>query len=269
MSRKTNAKHEPDSDVVMGLWDHIEDLRGSVLKSLGALCAGTAVGFALASPAYEVLSRPLKHLGREIVELVFTSPLDAFMARLKVALAVGFVLALPLILTFTWKFIAPGLRKNEKQIVFLAVAIGTVLFCAGATFGYFMLSIGLEALIKMGLSGSGARHLWTLDAYLGFCLRFMLAFGVVFELPIVIVVLSRLGVVTTADLRRHRRYAILGAFIVGGILTPPDALTQTMLAVPLLVMYELSIQVSAAMDRRKNRENPEGEATVLENQTEK
>jgi sec-independent protein translocase protein TatC len=122
----------------MSLWDHIDALRGGLLKSLVALCAGTGVGFALASPAYEVLARPLKHLGRDIVELVFTSPLDAFMARLKVALAVGFVLALPLILTFTWKFIAPGLRQNEKQVVVLAVAIGTVLFCAGATFGYFM-----------------------------------------------------------------------------------------------------------------------------------
>ncbi len=235
----------------MSLWDHIEDMRWMILKSMAALLVAAGIGMALASPVYEALAVPLRSVAGESVELVFTSPMDAFLVRIKLALAVGFVLALPFVLAFVWTFVAPGLETREKRVIFVAVAAGSVLFCGGAAFGYMLLATGLSALVRIGVSGTGARHLWTLTAYLSFCLRFMMAFGAVFELPVILLVLSRLGVVTTAGLRGFRRHALVGAFVIGAVLTPPDALTQIMVAVPLVVMYELSIWVSAAMDRRR------------------
>jgi sec-independent protein translocase protein TatC len=249
---------EPAQEKTMSLWDHLEELRWAILKCFGALLAGTALCFAAASPIYELLAIPLRSLdGAQAVELVFSSPSDAIMIRLKLAIFGGVVLALPAILAFVWTFVAPGLKMKEKRLVHVAVAAGTLFFCAGAAVGYAMLSFGLATLVRFGIGGTGARHLWTLRAYLDFCLHFMAAFGAVFELPIVLTLLSRLGVVTTAGLRRARPYAIVGAFVVGGILTPPDPYTQTMLAMPLLVMYEASVWASAAMDRRKIREAEE------------
>ncbi|MCF7854316.1 MAG: twin-arginine translocase subunit TatC [Candidatus Pacebacteria bacterium] len=232
----------------MSFWDHLEEFRWMVLRCIAVLLVATGAGFAFTSATYGLLRRPLMALDNQ-VELVFSGPLDAFLIRLKLAVLTGVVLAVPFILAFIWRFVAPGLRAREKTVIWGAVAMGTVFFGVGALFGYYLLFFGLPALVRLGISGPGVRHLWSLKSYMDFCFRFILAFGVVFEFPVVTVALARLGLLEAATLRRIRPYAVIGIFVLAAFITPPDPVTQVMLGLPLLVLYEASIVVTGFMER--------------------
>jgi sec-independent protein translocase protein TatC len=222
----------------MTFWDHLEELRWALIKCIVVLVVATGLGLVFTNSVSEVLQRPLQAIS-PAVELIFSAPLDAFVSRVKLGVLAGIVLSIPFILYFAWDFIAPGLHEHERRVAWIAIIAGSMMFLLGVLFGYRLLFFGLPAVVNMGLHD--ARHLWSLRSYLEFCFRFLLAFGVIFELPVVLVALGRLGLVRAATLSRIRAYAVIAIFLLAAIITPPDPLTQLMLGLPLLLLYEASI----------------------------
>jgi len=175
--------------------------------------------------------------------LVFIAPTEAFFVNLKVAFYAGLFLSVPLLLFQVWKFVAPGLYEHERRYSFPFLIISTILFLLGAIFAYVViLPIALHFLISQG------GELWqpniTLSNYLSFCMRLILAAGLVFEFPVLMYFLAKVGVVTPEFLVKNRKYAVLVAFVIAAILTPPDVFSQVMLAVPLCLLFEVSIFVA-------------------------
>ena len=245
----------PDTDdKAMPFWDHLEEFRWVLIKALGVLIITTGISLGFTHLAYGFLQRPLVRIADQ-VEIIFAAPLDAFVVKLKLAALCGFVIALPLILIFFWSFLAPGLTKSEKRAAWTAVAAGTAFFCIGSTFGYHLLPVALRFLISFG--PPNVHQLWPLKIYLEFCLRLLLAFGLVFELPVVLTALIRFGVVEVETLVRYRAHAVVVAFITAAILTPPDFISQIALGVPIVALYELSILGGRWQQRRMRRRTGE------------
>ncbi len=219
-------------------WEHLEELRWVLFRCLAVLGLTTTIGFGYASRIAGVLRRPLNAV-EPAVELVFSAPLDALVSRLHVALLVGLLLGAPWMVYWIWLFVAPGLTSRERHVVRWALWVGSVFFGLGLVFAYHVLSMGLSAMVRFGLGGT--RHLWSMHSYLVFCVRFLLAFGVVFELPVVLVALGRMGLLQAESLRVARPYVVVGLFVLAAVLTPPDPITQVLLALPLLLLYELAI----------------------------
>jgi sec-independent protein translocase protein TatC len=181
--------------------------------------------------------------------LIFTSPVEAVLLSFKIALGAGFVIAAPIVFYQIWKFIAPGLYLKEKKIVMPTVFASTVAFLSGILFCYFLLPF----LFKVLTSYAGQRldPFFKIDEYFSFLLKLSIAFGLVFELPVVSFVLARTGVLKSDFLIRHARIAIVIIFIIAAILTPPDIFSQMALAVPLLVLYGISILVARFAGRKQ------------------
>lgn len=184
-------------------------------------------------------------------KLVVLSPLDPFFAYLKIAMVVGLFLACPVWLYQAWRFVAPGLYENERAFVLPTIASGSILFVSGGAFAYFlMFPMMFDVLVNQMMPATLASA-FTVDNYLGLLLRLTVAFGVVFELPLALALLSMVGIVTPDGLKRFRRYAIVLAFVVGAFLTPADPLSQFMMAVPLILFYELGIFAATLLARRR------------------
>ena len=219
----------------LSLTGHLEELRYRLLLAIITV----AVCFAALYPFSETLLM-LAHLPIQDEQLYMLSPAEAFVVHLKLAIFGAIVLAVPMLLYQLWAFVAPGLYPNEKQYALPFVLIATGFFMLGGLFAFFvMLPFALKFLI--GFGGSLIQPMISVTNYVSFVTMTMLVFGVVFELPVILVFLAKMGIVTPAHLHSFRRYAIVGAFIIGAILTPPDVVSQVMLAGPLLVLYEVSI----------------------------
>ncbi|MFO7821417.1 MAG: twin-arginine translocase subunit TatC [Lentisphaeria bacterium] len=238
-------------EIQMSFWDHLEELRWVIFKCLLVLVVTTLTCLAFTNPLWELMIYPLESLEVEVT-IIEGGPVTAFVSRLKLSLLAGFVVGIPFILYFIWGFIAPGLRQHETRIAWVAIAAGTVFFVVGACFGYFLMFFGLAALERMGLAA--AEPVWMLKDYMSFCFRFILAFGVVFEMPVVLVALARLGLVKADSLAKFRPYAVVAVFVLAAFLTPPDPFTQIMLGLPLLVLYELSIIMARLVEPKDAKE---------------
>jgi len=248
------------------LTEHLSELRQRLIKSLIAVLIGFGLSFNFSERLFRLLTLPLRSdlhfktvspyiefLPKDspIQKLVFLAPAEAFWMNIKVAMVAGIVLALPVALYQLWKFIAPGLMPSEKKYVGPFVVAGTLLFLIGAVFCFtvilpfamgFLLTYKTASLTPMISVGS----------YVDFCLKFLISFGAIFELPIVILFLTRAGVVTPKALAKNRKYAVLVAFILAAILTPtPDAFNQTLMAVPIILLYETGIIISKIFMRKK------------------
>ncbi|MBN1355641.1 twin-arginine translocase subunit TatC [bacterium] len=236
----------------MTILEHLTELRACLIKSLAAVGIGAVICFAFAEHIFDFLSEPLiRILPQANREMVFTSLPEVFFVYIKVALFAGILLASPVIFHQIWKFVAPALYSHEKRYVIPFVLISTVFFLLGAAFSYYQIfPYGFKFFI--GFSDENIRPMITLKDYLKFSTRLLLAFGLVFEMPIVISFLAKLGLVTPAFLRKNRKYALLIIVIIAAILTPPDIVTQLMMAGPMYVLYELSI-LSAMIFGRKSR----------------
>lgn len=234
-----------DEQGKMSFLEHLAELRTRIVWSL--IPAGIGLGIALyfTSNVMRFLSRHLK------TELVFTTPTEAFWTYMKVAMILGLFIAMPVILWNVWAFVAPGLHKHERKYAAPFVVIGSLLFVGGGAFALFVIiPFAISFLVSFGQE-QGLRPMITISSYIDFILKFTLAFGVVFELPVVITLLSMLGVVTPQFLSKNRKYAILINFIIAAILTPtPDAVNQTLMAGPLIILYEVGI-ICARMFGRK------------------
>jgi sec-independent protein translocase protein TatC len=241
----------------MPLLDHLEELRWHIIWSLVALVTGVgaALGVLLKLDVIGWLERPIMPFlgGRR---LVFTHPGDPFQLVLQASLGLGILLALPVILYQLWAFVAPALYRHERRIMLGVVAGAVLLFIGGVSLGWFVvLPLALPWLLSFG--APALEPMITAGEYFSFASSLVLAFGVAFELPVVLLGLAALGIVTPRFLCRYRRHAVVGAVIIGAFLTPGDLVWTTVaMAVPLYLLYELSIALSYLVVRRRTGIDP-------------
>ncbi len=248
-------------------WAHIEELRKRLIMSIIFVAVGATAGFYFAEDLLYFIEFPLRsrlHLSihapyvylitvSKPMKLVFITPIEAIWTYLKLGLIAGLVITLPLVLYELWLFIKPGLYPEERMHVRLFVISGGIFFLIGGAFSFFIiLPFAIHFLLSVG-AGTLVPML-SVGEYVDFCLQFMLSFGFVFELPFVILILVSIGVVTPKGLAEKRRYAIVGAFILGAILSPsPDIFNQTLVAVPLILLYEIGIFLSRMFIKRRQK----------------
>jgi sec-independent protein translocase protein TatC len=234
-------------DDKMPFLEHLGELRTRIMRSLFCLLAGTLIALPFSERIVDFLARPVTKLG---YKLVFTAPAEAFWVQMKVGLIVGLFLASPGILWQVWAFIAPGLHEHEKKYAAPFVIIGSLMFILGGAFSLFVVTPNAIAFL-LSYARETLQPMITLENHIDFLLKFTLAFGAVFEVPLAITLLSRMGIVNARMLARNRKYAILGAFIAGAILTPtPDAFNQTLMAGPIIILYEVGIICARLFGRK-------------------
>jgi sec-independent protein translocase protein TatC len=222
---------------------HLIELRTRLLRSIVAVVVVLVCLFPWAKDIYAALAAPLLKALPQGSTMIATDVTGTFLVPLKVTLMAAFLIALPYVLYQVWAFVAPGLYQHEKRLALPVIFSSVVFFALGMAFAYFFvfpIAFGFFA----GYTPAGVQMMTDIDKYLSFVLTMFLAFGITFEVPVVVVVLVRLGVVSLDKLRSIRGYVVVGAFVVGAIFTPPDVLSQVMLAVPLWLLYELGLVVA-------------------------
>lgn len=222
---------------------HLVELRTRLLHCIVALLLVFLCLFPWAADLYALLAQPLLAKLPKGGQMIATDVTTPFFVPLKVALMASFLIALPYILYQIWRFVAPGLYAHEKRLVWPLIAASNVLFYCGMAFAYFAVFPIVFGFVTAS-APEGVAVMTDIDKYLSFVLTMFVAFGVTFQVPVAVVVLVRMGMVTTAKLREIRPYVIVGAFIVGAIFTPPDVISQFMLALPLWLLYEAGIVVA-------------------------
>lgn len=219
--------------ISQSIFSHLHELRGRAIKSLAAFAIATAIVWNFLDPVIRYLVRPI---GR----IVFTSPEEAFGARMTLAMTGGFLCSLPVILYHFWHFIALGLTDKEKGYVRIFGPLSLFFFLAGSAFGYFvMLPFSLNFLLSF--SSTWMVPMITVDKYISFVGTIIIGSGATFELPLILAFLARIGIATPEFLRQKRRYAYVFILIAAAVLTPPDIVSQIILTIPLVVLYELGI----------------------------
>lgn len=220
----------------MPMTGHLAELRTRLIRMVAVLILFFGAAFYFSDTLLAWFKRPLN------APLVFLSPAEAFWADLKVSMFVGFLAAFPMILYEIWKFVSPGLLPRERRYIFPFIFFSTFFFFAGLAFCYFVaLPFALHFLIDYGRQ-SGLTPQISISMYVDFNLKFLLGFGLIFELPLVMTLLAKMGLITTELLTRNRKYAVFLAFLIAAILTPtPDVFNQCVMAVPLMLLYELGI----------------------------
>jgi len=234
----------------MSFLDHLEELRWRLLKSIVSIVVFMLAAFFISDYVLEFLLLPMQDINAQISMQVLKVQ-TIFVIKLEIALILGIILSLPVILYQLWAFIAPGLLPKEKKYIWPIIFFAMLSFLVGASFAYFII-IPYALELFLGLAPSTVSNDIAIDFYMGFILRLILVFGIVFELPILSVVLAKLGLIPPQFLRKYRRHAIVTLFIVGAILTPPDPTTQVFLAIPLVILYEVTIWMAAVFGKKRN-----------------
>lgn len=245
------------------LMEHLIELRRRLIWSMLALGLAFGVCFYFANDIFAFLAQPLVDaFGPGEGTLIYTKLYEAFFVELRVALFAAFFLAFPIIANQIWAFVAPGLYANEKK-AFLPFLVATpVLFTMGGALAYYVvMPTAFRFLLQFqgNIGGIEQQALPSMDEYLSFVMHFIMAFGLAFLLPVLLLLLERAGIVTRLQLKGGRRYAILIAFVVAAVATPPDVLSQFMLAIPLILLYELSLVAIWFTEKRRAREREVGE----------
>lgn len=237
----------------MTFLEHLEELRVRLIRSLAALVAGFVVSWSFHEEIFHFLTEPLRK-AYPGVRFITTGPSEALVLYMKMAFFVGIFLAAPYLLYQVWAFVAPGLYAHEKTYAIPFIVMGSLFFLGGAAFGHYVLfPTTFSFLIQF--AGQDMQFLPKVDEYYSFYSWFLLGLGVVFQLPVIIFVLARIGLVTPGFLIRHFKYAVLVSFILAAVITPtPDIMAQTMLAVPMLALYVLGVGVAWAFGRPRRTE---------------
>lgn len=229
---------------------HLEELRKRLITCFIAVGVGFAICYGFKEKLFQILVQPLLRVMKTGETLIFTGLPEAFFTYLKVALLSGLMLAAPIIIYQFWMFVAPGLYNREKRLMLPIVFLSSFFFVGGALFGYFIVfPWGFKFFL--GFADEHIRALPSMKEYLGFSAKLLLAFGLVFELPLVITFLAKLGLVSVDFLKKNRKYALLLFFVGAAILTPPDVVTQIMMALPLMLLYEISILGARIFGKQK------------------
>lgn len=238
----------------MPFLDHLEELRWRILWSLLALalCAGVSFWIVLRFDVIGILMRPVLPF-LENDKLHFLGVTDPFFITLKLALALAIVLALPIVIYQLWAFLSPALMPRERRAIIPAFYLGTLLFTAGACLAYF-LALPFTIRFMLGFQTQALQPILTAPEYFSFVTKLLLAFGFIFELPVVTMVLAALGIVTSGWLRSKRRYAFVAMVVAASMITPGDAITATLFMIgPLMLLYELSIGLARLVERGRER----------------
>ncbi|MBI9083227.1 MAG: twin-arginine translocase subunit TatC [Desulfobacterales bacterium] len=246
-----------DTEEKLPFTDHLEELRNRLIVCFIAVGVGFVLAYGFKEQLFTILTRPLIEAMNPGDKLVFTGLPEAFFTYLKVAFLTGLLLAAPVLIYEFWMFIAPGLYRRERLLMAPIVILSSFFFLAGALFGYFVVfPFGFRFFL--GFASESIRALPSMKEYLSFASKLLLAFGLAFELPIVITFMAKIGLVTVPFLKKNRKYALLVFFIFAAIITPPDVVTQIMMALPMMLLYEISI-IGAKIFGRKPAEDPTSE----------
>jgi sec-independent protein translocase protein TatC len=227
---------QTNEPATMSLVDHLQELRNRLIKAALAVAVGASASYLYAAEMVSLLTAPAG-------KLYYMNPAEAFFAYIKVSVVAGFLLALPVVLYQAWAFTVPALANKERRASLFLVPSSVVLFFAGIGSSYFFV---LPAGIKffMGYASDVLQPMFSLGQYLSFVISFVLPFGFIFELPLFILVLAQFGIISSRFLIRKRKIVLLLAFVIGGVVSPtPDVVSQTMMALPLLVLYEISLRI--------------------------
>jgi len=227
---------------------HLVELRDRLLRAILAVIAVFLCLFPWARDLYAILAQPLIAALPAGGQMIATDVVGVFLVPVKVAFLVAFVIALPYVLYQVWAFVAPGLYMHEKRLVAPLVVASTALFVIGMSFAYFLV-FPVVFKFMASIAPEGVAWMTDIEKYLSFALTTFVAFGVTFEVPVAVIVLVRVGVVSIEKLKEIRPYVIVGAFVIGAIFTPPDVISQVMLAVPLWFLYEVGIVVARLIGR--------------------
>jgi sec-independent protein translocase protein TatC len=232
------------------LFDHLLELRSRLLNVVVGVLIVFFCLFYFANEIYEYVSKPLMETLPEGGQMIATDVASSFFAPFKLTMVISIFIAMPFILYQIWAFIAPGLYKNEKRLVIPLMLGSTLLFYGGIAFVYYVVFPIIFAFFT-SVAPEGVNIATDISSYLDFVLKLFFAFGVVFEIPIVIILLCWTGFTDPDSLRAKRPYVVVGAFVVGMLLTPPDIISQTLLAIPMLLLFELGVFI-ASMYQKKN-----------------
>ena len=253
----------------MPLLEHLVELRSRLLKSVVALFVAFLVCFFFAEPIYAFLTEPLAEIlrqRRDDPRMIFTALTEVFFTYVKVAFFAGAFIACPIFLTQFWLFVAPGLyKKEQKALAPFLIATPILFFIGGALVYYVIFPLAANFLVgfEVPRSEDGALAI-ELEAkvgeYLSLIMKLIFAFGLCFQLPVIMTLLARVGLATSAGMAAKRKYAIVAVFVVAAVLTPPDPISQISLAVPIILLYEISIYMARMVERRRAREEAEADA---------
>jgi len=249
--KKTNTKEMP-------FLEHLEELRMRLLWILASVGLCFIITLPLTKYLLPMLTYPNDRLS-EPAKLIFLKPTGMLMVRIEIALVAGLIISMPLIIYHLWKFISPGLLPNERQYIVPTIFFTSGCFVAGGFFAYYvMLRVVLPFLFSMGTEAIAPTI--NINDYIGFILRLIVICGLIFELPILSFFLARVGILTPTFMRKYRRYGIVLVFILAALITPPDPLSQLLIAFPLIVLYEISIFVCQIGYKKKK----EGDSALEE-----
>ena len=234
----------PEDDGTMSLTAHLEELRSRIIKSLLAIAFGSCV-------AYFFLDEITTWLTLPVGKLYYMKPGEAFFTYLKIDIAAGFLIALPIIFYHVWRFFLPALTRGERAVLGILVPASVSLFFAGLAFSFFLiLPTALKFFMGFGEESENLQTLFSFGSYFEFVILFVLPFGFVFELPLVIIVLGKLGILMSEKLGKYRRYVFFFSFVIGALVTSPDVITQIAVAIPVILLYEVGYLVVKYILRR-------------------
>jgi len=240
------------SDDRMPLTSHLEELRRKLIIAGVSWLVAFLACYTFAEPLFDVIASPVRSALPEGTSLVFITATEPFFTYLKIGALAGLLVSMPVIFWQIWSFVAPGLYQHEKRYIVPFVLASTLCFATGAFFGYqYVFPMAFKVLIEFGTGSGDLNAMLSMGSYLSLSSKLLLAFGLVFELPVVIFFLARMGIVDHKMLARNRKFALLAAFLTGAMLTPPDVFSQTALAVPFIVLYEIGIIVARIFGKRR------------------
>lgn len=248
-TKSTEPKAPPLEGPVEGdglhgtLIEHLVELRTRIIRAALAVLVVFLLLFPWARDWYALLAEPMIAALPQGGQMIATDVVGVFLVPVKVTLMLAFLIALPVVLWQVWAFVAPGLYQHEKSLAVPIMAASMALFAAGMAFAYFVVFPSVF-MFMVTIAPEGVAWMTDIDKYLSFVLTTFLAFGLTFEVPVVVIVLVRMGIVSLEKLRACRPYVIVGAFVIGAIFTPPDIMSQVLLAVPLWLLYELGILIA-------------------------
>lgn len=251
MNDLTKAGEEDVDASRAPLLDHLIELRKRLIWSFATLILAFGLCFAIVDPIFTILVQPLLEAGHD--RMIFTGVMEAFFTRVKIAFFGALMVAFPMLATQLWLFIAPGLYRQERRAFLPFLLMTPVLFALGAVLAYyFAVPVALHFLLSFEGDFGGVQQeaLPAVGLYLDFITKFLFGFGVSFLLPVLMMLIERAGLVSLEQLRKGRRYAIVAAFIVAAVLTPPDVISQLLLAVPLMLLYEVAL-IGIRLTRRR------------------
>jgi len=248
----TTQNETPDDEgLIKPFLDHLEDLRRTLLWCLAVLILGVLIAIPIAPDILDILKRPVAETGRNPADfLKIIDVMGGMAVAIRVVLWSGLLFSLPLIVCLVGSFVFPGLLANEKRTTIGAAVLAVLLFLTGVALGFSIIPAALKAMFRVSEWMNAAPDFVRLPDYVSFVLKLLIAFGLMFELPIVVLALGAMGLVSSPQLREYRRYVIVGLFISAMLLTPPDPFTQVLMAAPMTLLYEACIWILWLHEKR-------------------